>query len=155
MSQYVNFYLKTPKGEFVSLFDFSRNSDVYQACSGAPYEKIRQFSYDDLSRCKDYIKDLLNIANNGKDNLLKKKEDLLHIQNPNKDILDVLNEIYEDMDSLEQERQEIVYAYEFFNLIERMMDNFKYTEVKDGEQKSSLWYGIEAPIHPTEVDIIT
>ena len=29
MSQYVNFYLKTPKGEFVSLFDFSRNSDVY------------------------------------------------------------------------------------------------------------------------------
>lgn len=155
MSQYVNFYLKTPKGEFVSLFDFSRNSDVYQACSGAPYEKIRQFSYDDLSRCKDYIKDLLNISNNGKDKLLKKKEDLLHIQNPNKDILDVLDEIYGDMDSLEQERQEIVYSDEFFNLIERMMDNFKYMEIREGEQRPSLWFGIEAPIYPTEGDIIT
>ena len=154
MSQYVNFYLKTPKGEFVSLFDFSRSSDIYQACSGAPYEKIRQFSYDDLSRCKDYIQDLLQIANNGKEKLLRNKEDLLHIQNPNKDILDKLNEIYEDMDSLEKEKEEIVYADEFFNLIERMLDNFKYREIKEDEQRSSLWYGIEAPIYPTEEDII-
>lgn len=155
MSQYVNFYLKTPKGEFVSLFDFSRNSDIYSACSGAPYEKIKQFSYDELHRCKDYIKDLLQIYRNGREKLNRKKEDLLSIKTPTKDILDCLDTIYSDISSLEEENEEIQYADYFFSILEYMLDNFKYREIKDGEQRPSLWYGIEAPIYPTEEDIVT
>lgn len=44
MSQYLNFYLRTKGGEFVSLADYSRSTEVYQHAS-APYEKLRKVDY--------------------------------------------------------------------------------------------------------------
>lgn len=66
MSQYISFYVRSKKDEFIGLGDFSRNNLIYQLTDRAivvPYEHIRALTSDDLRDMEDEAtaeRDLLN-----------------------------------------------------------------------------------------------
>lgn len=90
MSQYVNFFIR--KGDdFISIADYSRNTEMYRVMSDAPYEKVREYSYNELqlkltefytartanlkeiSKCQERIKMILDM----KDNSVEEKCDAI------------------------------------------------------------------------------
>lgn len=47
MSQYVNFFIRH-NNAFLTIADYSRSSALYGVMQDAPYEKLREYSYEEL-----------------------------------------------------------------------------------------------------------
>lgn len=47
MSQYVNFFIRHGN-DFLTIADYSRSSALYGVMQDAPYEKLREYSYEEL-----------------------------------------------------------------------------------------------------------
>ena len=73
MSEYVNFYIKTPKSEFYSIADICRSTCIYSACTLAPWLKVKKFTEKDLNSCLEYISNNRKTIEKSREKLRKKK----------------------------------------------------------------------------------
>ena len=157
MSQYINFYIRTKSGEFISTHDWSRNNYVYRAFEDAPYAKVRKLSEKDIKHALNWINSEVEFYNKHLTRLTAMKNDLLAATNK-EDIMDHLNYYYQDVEDIREELEDLKFAENFIVFLQEMKNTFENTDpdktVPDNGQKTSIWYGIDAPIYPKDKDII-
>ena len=105
MSQYINFFIRIGD-RFISIADYSRNTEMYNVMSDAPYEKVREYSYNELqlklaklytaitanlkeiSKWKERIKMVLDMKNNS----IEEKSDAIAFLNETIDDIQQMND---------------------------------------------------------------
>lgn len=106
MSQYVNFFIRHGN-DLLSIADYSRSSALYGVMQDAPYEKLREYSYEELQ-----LK--INELNTSKTAYLKqitryhqRIKVICEMNGPIADKLDMIASIDSDIEEIQQEADAI------------------------------------------------
>lgn len=152
MSQYANFYLR--RGEcFIPIGSFSRNNTIYDYVSGytKEFEKVGPLTEQNLSNIISEIKIDLERIKKTKKNTKRKYMAILQSPITIEEKRSLLDEQDEVINSINEDKMCIEYAFNFFNNLADIVDNARYSEILDIDK--FLYVGIETPENITEEDI--
>lgn len=152
MSQYANFYLR--RGEcFIPIGSFSRNNTIYDYVSGytKEFEKVGPLTEQNLSDIISEIKENLEHIKKTKKQTKRKYMAILQSPITVEEKRNLLDEQDEVINSINEDKMYIEYAFNFFNNLADIVDSAKYSDILDVDR--FLYVGIEAPENITEEDI--
>ena len=152
MSQYANFYLR--RGEcFIPIGSFSRNNTIYDYVSGytKEFEKVSPLTEQNLGDIINEIRVDLERIKKTKKNTKRKYMAILQSPITIEEKRSLLDEQDEVINSINEDKMCIEYAFNFFNNLADIVDNAKYSDILDVDK--FLYVGIETPENITEEDI--
>lgn len=155
MSQYIQFFVKSLKGEFLPIGNFSRNCSIFTAfeefCSfDVPYEKVAPITVKDLAYIKNGLEKKIKKADQ---EILEVEKTITIIAGCNNSIEDKLNEI-RDLNSEIEEwlniKVELESSKGYISSLEEIIDSIYWDS--DYNEEKYLYCGIEVGEKPEEVE---
>lgn len=141
MSQYLNFFLKTPKDEYYPIQDYGRSTIMY-SCAGAPYNKLRALTDNEYMSICSRLEGAREVARVAINSYREKIEFIRTTNSPLQEKIDALC----DFDDCIKEEEEIIEG------AERALEDLRYMNemaltlsYQDGwpSTEQIIYYGIE------------
>lgn len=145
MSQYLNIHLRDEDGKFHYLTSYSRSTPFYQAAH-APYEKVREYTYNDFMEIEQEIEDMASHCDLAIRDRREALDFLKGCARPMDEVMEQFHDCQTSISELEYEKQDyliwknIVHAYAYI--------------ADDIESDCAIYMGIEIS-EPTEDDIVS
>ena len=136
MSCYVNFFIRSPKDEFMPLGSFSRNTAEYDCASkcALPYEKIKLLTTSSIKSMRQIAQDIVNDV---RESIHKCKDGISLIKDmggSDNERLENIRELKNEIEDLSNDEKRYSRAYGYFDSLIAI----------DSEYESSIIYvGIE------------
>ena len=146
MSCYVNFFIRSPKDEFLSLGSFSRNTAEYDCADkcALPYEKIKLLTTSSIKSMRQIAQDIVSDL---RESIQKCRDEILFIKDMDGSVnekLENIRELKNEIDDLSEDERRYSQAHGYFDSL----------IVIDCEHENSVIYaGIECG-EPTVDDIV-
>lgn len=154
MSQYIQFFVKSLKGEFLPIGNFSKNCSIFTAFEEfapfvVPYGKVAPITGKDLTYIR---KGLDNKIKEVDQKILEIEKTITIIAGCNNSIEDKLNEIYKfnfETGEWLEIKAELESSKNYIASLEEILDSVKWEDKYDEEKY--LYCGIEVDEEPEEV----
>ena len=152
MSQYIQFFIKSLKGEFLPIGNFSRNCSIFTAFEefNVPYEKVAPVTVKDLAYVKNGLEKKIQEVDQ---KVLEVEKTITIIAGCNNSIEDKLNEI-RDLNSEIEEwlniKAELESSKNYISSLEEIIDSIYWDN--DYNEEKYLYCGIEVGEKPEEVE---
>lgn len=135
MSQYLNFFI-VKNEQPIEFLSFSRNTTMYEAFDDfSKWECPTLLSEEILRDVRDYLKKENEQILNMKKRRESIKSDILSHSTDVKNIVETLESLYEDLDCLEEEIEDIVFC-------EKIVDTLVIIK-RDMDEKTDIFFGVE------------
>lgn len=146
MSAYLNFYMKIDNDKYFSLYDWSRNSAVFEYGSKyALWEKCIPLTTEVINYIIEDISQELQNEPSELARIESRKESILKMNNSveeKEEALDDLNDTLTEVKSISKELEQTKFFYELLeDLI--LSHTGKYSK-ENFEEEDFLWFGMEA-----------
>jgi len=155
MSQYIQFFVKSLKGEFLPIGTFSRNCSIFTAfeefCTFAvPYEKVAPITVKDLAYVKNGLEKKIKEVDQ---KILEIEKTITIIAGCNNSIEDKLNEIHNLNSEIEEWldiKVELESSKGYISSLEEIIDSIYWDS--DYNEEKYLYCGIEVGENPEEIE---
>lgn len=141
MSQYLNFFMKTPKGEYFPIQDYSRSSVMY-SCMNAPYNKLRALNDKGYERACN----ALEVARkNAQENIESYERKIEFIRTSSGELQEKVDMLCDFDDAIQEEKETIEAvncAIEDLSYMKEMAQTLSYQEEWLSAEQI-IYYGIE------------
>lgn len=139
MSQYIDFYIKTKDNKYINLFDYSRNSAIYEYAED--YIECDMGRLLDINLINTIINSLKEEDSKYEPELNKLNNRINIVSNFNNSVEDKMEEIHSienQIEELKELHEQLKSAINFYQTLYDIVDNFKWND-----EGSELWAGIE------------
>lgn len=146
MSCYVNFFIRSPKDEFLSLGSFSRNTAEYDCADkcALPYGRIKLLTTSSIKSMRQIAQDIVNDV---RESIQKCRDEILFIKDMEGSVnekLENIRELKNEIDDLSEDEKRYSRAYGYFDSLVAI--DYEY-------ENSVIYAGIECD-EPTVGDIV-
>ena len=156
MSQYINFFIRCDK-TFVPLFSFSRNSYIYGAFRGAPYEKVTALTENTLANVQESLMSEMNTYKARLKQNEAEKKVIPVFQNSVDEKLESIREINESIGGIQEELGDLEMGLNYCIVMQNILETAKYAKddvnIENYGENSVIYYGIEIS-RPSLEDIV-
>ena len=149
MSAYKYFFIKSNTNEFISIGEFSRNTEVYRYCS-APYEKIKPLTIDNLNQIICDIEQGIECVKRGIQADKDERELVVKMNNSIDEKMETLLEIGRSIEENTNYLDDLKWACNYFAFLINIIDYAKFNNNYDID--NYIYVGEEIP--ETTVDDI-
>lgn len=149
MSAYKYFFIKSNTNEFISIGEFSRNTEVYRYCS-APYEKIKPLTIDNLNQIICDIEQGIECVKRGIQADKDERELVIKMNNSLDEKMETLREIGRSINENTDYIDDLKWACNYFAFLINIIDYAKFNNNYDID--NYIYVGEEIP-EPTVDDI--
>lgn len=141
MSQYLNFFMKTPKGEYFPIQDYSRSTVMY-SCAGAPYNKLRALTD---SRYINICSRLEVARKNAQDAIDSYKQKIEFIRTTNSPLQEKIDALCDFDDDIKEEEATVEEATNALSDLRYMSEMARTLAYQEGWSKAEqiIYYGVE------------
>ena len=150
MSAYKYFFIKSNTNEFISIGEFSRNTEVYRYCS-APYEKIKPLTIDNLNQIICDIEQGIEYVKRGIQADKDERELVVKMNNSIDEKMETLLEIGRSIEENTNYLDDLKWACNYFAFLINIIDYAKFNNNYD--INNYIYVGEEIP-EPTVDDIM-
>lgn len=117
MSCYVNFFIRSPKDEFLSLGSFSRNTAEYGCANelALPYEKIKLLTTSSIKSMRQTARDIVSDV---RESIQKCRDEILFIKDMEGSVnekLENIRELKNEIDDLSEDEKRYSQAHGYFD----------------------------------------
>ena len=153
MSQYIQFFVKSPKSEFLPIGNFSRCCSIFSAfeefCPFAvPYEKVAPITIQDLTCIRNGFKDKIKEIDHEILNVEKMITIIAGCNNPIEDKLNEIRDLNSEIEEWTKIKKELKSSESYIASLMEIIDSVSWEDKYDEDKY--LYCGIEVGEEPEE-----
>lgn len=139
MSQYINFYIKTKENKYINIFNFSRNSAIYEYANDyIEYEKGRLLDSSLINTIINSLKEEDLEYENELSKFKNRIEIIAKFNNSFEEKIEEINIVEREIQELKQTHDHLNSAISFYQYINEIVETFKWND-----ENNELYAGIE------------